>query len=314
MSNGKTITTEEAIKRGLLGKTPKDVYARLVREKDPYAATYAKKWGLGVTAKPKSAPVRSTAARRTAVLPPTGRKKIDVVAGAAGRTPDRSTSPDPNADLAAAVEAWLASQQAGGGGGGIPFGSTQAGIQEEARLVTEENARQRAFQAEQDRLQREFAEQQEAQRREAERQAKFADLQTQRQAMYVDLIGRDPARAVLFALGYGPEHDTFSTQAQQLGLTLTPLAGSAETQKTTQEALSKLIGRPISIGQFGVSGLGSAEQAARAFVQGAPESQRLLGSAFQLGSTAPGAQSGISPETLMERALAVTPTGELSFR
>lgn len=231
------------------------------------------------------------------------------VAGEAGRYLSRPELRQPPGKTAQQVmDEWIATH----GGDGGPSQADQIGqIREQARLQAEADAAQRSFQSEQDRIQREFQAQQETQNREQERQVQAANLQAQRQQTYVELMGRDPARAILFALGYGPEHDTFSTEAKRLGITLQPLIGAAESQKTTQDALSRLLGGNVSIGQYGVQGLGAPVGAARQFMQGGADVQKLLSSAFGVGSTAPGGQPGISPERLIEMLTQVTPQGEL---
>src|SRR3990167_748800 len=225
----------------------------------------------------------------------------------------KTTAPTTVDPLAQAVQDWLDRQKAGGGGGGMSRADQIAIDRENARLIAEESARGRAFEAEQNRIQLQFQATQEAQRGEAERQKQIADLTAQRQATYVDLLGKDPARAYLFGLGYGPAHDVFTTEPRRLGVALKPLAGATQSAKGGEQALSKLTGLPITLGQYGVQGLSPPEQVARQYMQGTPNAQKLLGSAYGVGSTAPGAQPGIDPETLQQLITLVTPKGDLNI-
>lgn len=220
------------------------------------------------------------------------------------------------------IDEWIKANS-GEGSRGPSLADEMALARENARLAAESDAASNAFKAEQDRIQRSWdrdqavlmaqdAARREEMQRQADREAQAANLQAQRQQTYVDLLGRDPARAILFALGYGPEHDVFSTQAKKLGITLPPLIGAAESQKTTQDALSKLLGAKVTIGEQGVQGLGQSPYgAARAFAQGGADAQKLLTSAYGVGSTAPGGMPGISPERFAEQLAQVTPQGNL---
>lgn len=121
-------------------------------------------------------------------------------------------------------------------------------------------------------------------------------------------MGKDPVRAILFAMGIGPEADIFSTQLRSLGATQTPLTGAGQGKLQTETALSGLLGRGIELGPGGVSNLGSVEGAASAFQRGSGGVQNLLTSAFGVGGTQGG---GITAEDLIKRISAVTPTGTL---
>ena len=236
---------------------------------------------------------------------PVGTPRLTTMTGAGAVTPAGKTAEQIAAE-------WLAAHGGGGGGyTGVSQAQEIAVARENARLQAEADAAQRSFQAQQDAIQRQFLQDQEAQQRAQELKVQTANLQAQRQQTYVELLGRDPARAILFALGYGPEHDVFTTEAQRLGITLQPLAGAAQGEQTTEGALSKLLGGKVDIGQYGVQGLGAAPGAARQFMQGGADVQRLLTSAFGVGSTAPGEQPGISPDRLLELLQSVTPTGNL---
>jgi len=196
----------------------------------------------------------------------------------------------------------------GGGGGGRSQADEIALIREQARLGSEESARERAVAERQAELNRAFERAQEQKRLEEERRQQAAALQAQRQEVFNSLIGKDPVRAILFAMGIGPEADIFSTQIKSLGATQTPLAGVGQSKLQTETALSGLLGRSIQLGAGGVSNLGGAEQAAQAFQSGGAQVQNLLTSAFGVGGTR---GAGISAEELIQRIGAVTPTGVL---
>lgn len=223
------------------------------------------------------------------------------------------------------MQAFLDAQAArGSGGGGLSLSDQLALLREEARLGAQESLlsrqasiaeaqRERTAAAEAAEKQRLFQKQQEAARLEEDRRQKMASLKAQRQQTFVDLLGRDPVRAVLFAMGIGPEADKFNTQAQSLGGTISPLAGAEKSETRTESALSKLLGggRSVDIGKAGVTGLGTARRAARSFQEADVTGKGLLTSAFGVGSTAEGQQPGISAEALLEQIEEVTPTGAL---
>ncbi len=196
----------------------------------------------------------------------------------------------------------------GGGGGGRSQADEIALIREQARLGSEESARDRATAIQQAELNRAFEIDQDRKQQEEERRQQAASIQSERQRVYTDLLGRDPVRAILFAMGIGPEADIFSTQLKSLGSTQTPLAGAGQGRLQTETALSGLLGRSVQLGTGGVTGLGSAEQAAQPFQSGGADIQKLLTSAFGVGGTK---GAGISAEELIQRISAVTPTGTL---
>ena len=196
----------------------------------------------------------------------------------------------------------------GGGGGGRSQADEIALIREQSRLGSEESARERAAAEQQAELNRAFERAQEQKRQDEERRQQAASIQSERQRVYTDLLGRDPVRAILFAMGIGPEADIFSTQLKSLGATQTPLAGAGQGRLQTETALSGLLGRSVQLGAGGVTGLGSAQGAASAFQSGGADIQKLLTSAFGVGGTK---GAGISAEELIQRISAVTPTGVL---
>jgi hypothetical protein len=222
----------------------------------------------------------------------------------------------------------LAAQSAGGGGGGSwqSYAGEKGLMQEQARLseVAAQKQReaeaaaakkQRQWQAEQDRLQRAWEAEQERRRLEQQRRLQVRELEQARQKTYVDMLGKDPARAILFALGLGPEAKQFNVKAKGLKTTLKPLAGARAAERQTEGALSGLLSlgtsaaqpTKIDIGETGIGGLPPAIKSALAMQQEGADARKLLGSAYGVGSTAPGEQAGISQERLMELVQEVTP-------
>lgn len=141
-----------------------------------------------------------------------------------------------------------------------------------------------------------------------EKEKQDADLKYQRQKTYVDMMGKDPVRAVLFAMGIGQDAETFNTQWGAGSQTQSPLAGAEQSKAAVENALSGQLGKPVTVGNTGVEGLGSVEGAARAFQKGGGDVKTLLSSAFGVGNTATG---GTTSEETQRRIQAVTPTGVL---
>ena len=171
---------------------------------------------------------------------------------------------------------------------------------------------EQAFQKQQ--LTRRFAEEKRirVQERERERQANISQLRIERQSTFAQLLSSgDQARAVMFALGFGPENDAFDVRARSLGTTIKELKGARALEATTEQALSRVLGREVDIGREGVRGLGTAIGAARSFVQGGADIQQLLTSAFGVGSLREGERPGVSAARLGELIQEVTPQGVL---
>lgn len=215
-----------------------------------------------------------------------------------------------------------------------PFAQTQAGIvfraeqERQSLLIQRESAeelarvqqrdalirqqREQAFQTQQ--LNRRFAEEGRirAEERERTRQANIRQLRVERLGEFSRLVkSGDQVRAVIFALGFGPENDAFDARARSLGTTIQELKGARQLETTTELALGRVLGREVDIGREGVRGLGTAISSARAFVQGGADIQTLLTSAFGVGSLREGEQPGISAARLGELIQEVTPTGVL---
>ncbi len=221
-----------------------------------------------------------------------------------------------------------------GGGGPTPFTQTRAGVvfgaeqDRQSLLIQRQNAEALARQQQRDalirqqqeqvfqrqQLQRRITEERQiqAETRERERQANISQLRVERQSTFAQLLqSGDQARAVMFALGFGPENDTFDVRARSLGTTIRELKGARQLETTTEAALSRVLGQSVDIGREGVRGLGTAIGAARSFVQGGADVQQLLTSAFGVGSLREGERPGISQARLAELIQSVVPTGVL---
>ena len=192
----------------------------------------------------------------------------------------------------------------GGGGGGGSFASSQAGLEAS-----------NAFAAQQAQLERDFAIAEADKARKFEQDQNMERLKAERQRIFTDMIGTDPVRAVLFALGVGgeilPGGERFASLGAQPG---------ARTQAdNTEQALGALLGRGnIGIGEQGVTGLGTAAQSAAAFQgqaggQGGniADQQTLLLSGFGVGAKRGAGRPGQSREETLRQIAAVTPQGVL---
>ena len=199
----------------------------------------------------------------------------------------------------------------GGGGGGLSAADRRAEISLQGRLDDQAAKDQRDFDADQARIAQEIEDKRIADALEERRQSDIRGLRGERQSRFVDLIGRDQARAVLFALGLGPQADIFTARASQLESTLPALKGARTLELETEAALAQLLGKDIDIGARGVSGLGPAQGAATAFQRGGLSAQQLLSSAFGVGDLGTGRQPGIGADELRRIVESVTPRGSL---
>ena len=191
----------------------------------------------------------------------------------------------------------------GGGGGGGSFLGSQAGQAAANAFLAAEAQKDRDFQlAEADKA------------RKFERDREIERLKGERERIFTDMLGTDPVRAVLFALGVGgeilPGGDRFSD--------LKPLKGARAQAANTEEALGQLLGRNVGVGQEGVTGLGTASQAAAAFggqAGGAggnvADQQKLLLSGFGVGAKRGKGRPGQSREETLRQIQQVTPQGVL---
>jgi len=192
------------------------------------------------------------------------------------------------------------------------FNTTSAGIAQQAaddralatlqaQLGSEEGAREFERQKELQRMQQAY-----------EAEQKKAQMLQERQSEFANLIGKgDSVRAVLLGLGIGGNLNPGAGRYEGLPA----LEGAGEFQQKTQQALSGLqqqaTGAPanVTIGDQGVSGLGSVEQFARASQRGGEGVNQLLTSAFGVGNQ--GLGGGVSQEEYQRRIQDVTPTGIL---
>jgi len=197
-----------------------------------------------------------------------------------------------------------------GSGAGVPWASTEAGVryqQEQAMALLREE-------------QRLLAEREAAQRME--------ELKAKRQQIFSEMLGQDPVRAVLFAMGLS---GAVPGSTKEETASLQPLEGIDAYKRNTENALTEALNRgnvtgagPISIGAEGVKGLPSAIKAQNLFTTGAGmvgganlDLQKVLASAFGVGQTtgaqqgAAGTQTGLNPEELIRQIQDVTPRGIL---
>lgn len=202
----------------------------------------------------------------------------------------------------------------GGGNAGLAFGSTQAGTQLAQQQLLEQLGIEQAFEAQQAQLGREFETAETEKARLFEREQELERLKAERQKTFSDLLGTDPVRAVLFGLGIGGE---LVPGAGAVG-NLPPIKEAVAARAPTEQALSKLVSRTVGIGQQGVTGLGSASQAAAAFGGQAGgrggnirDQQKLLLSGFGVGATKGQGRPGQSREETLRQIAAVTPRGVL---
>ena len=258
------------------------------------------------------------------------------VSGYRGRAQPRKPAPKPKTSVGGGLEKLLAlmtaARGAGAGAGGAATQDYAAQAAANARAADVAHQRELAYTAQQQDYQMRLAEwqarrneeQAELQRRyevaerekalEHERQLGISGLLSERQERYAQMLPSDAIRATLFALGLGQGTEPFRTRAGQLRTTLAPLAGAEETARGQESALSRLLGgRGVRIGEYGVQGLGSAQQAARAWAGGGADVQSLLASAFGLGSTYAGEAPGIGQARLQELVGEVTPRGMYDY-
>ncbi len=180
----------------------------------------------------------------------------------------------------------------GADGAGGSFSSSQAGLEAQNAFDAAEADKARQF----------------------EREQEIERLKAERERIFVDMLGTDPVRAVLFALGVGgeilPGGDRFAD--------LAPLPGAQAQATATEQALSQLVGGGVKVGQEGVTGLGTAAKAAAAFggqAGGAggnvADQQKLLLSGFGVGAKRGKGRPGQSREETLRQIASVTPTGIL---
>ncbi len=208
-----------------------------------------------------------------------------------------------NGDQAACQRILGGGDGGGGDGGDGSFLSSQAGQAAANAFLASEAQKDRDFQLEEADKARKFEE-----KRELDR------LKAERQRIFTDMLGTDPVRAVLFALGVGgeilPEGDQFASLGAQ--------PGARKQADNTEEALGKLLGRDVGIGEEGVTGLGRAGQSAAAFQGQAggtggliEDQQKLLLSGFGVGAKRGKGRPGQSREETLRQIAQATPQGVL---
>ena len=105
----------------------------------------------------------------------------------------------------------------------------------------------------------------------------------------------------------GPTY--YDPRVSSLSPVMSELPGARKLKADVETALSGLLGRQVSVGTGGVTGLGSVEQAATAYQGGDENIQNLLASAFGIGELS--GAGGTSPEGVARKIQAVTPKGIL---
>lgn len=249
------------------------------------------------------AEIRREREKRTGVKPPFDISDL-LTRGTVGGT--RATVFDQPPEEDDELPDWLKEAlglDGGGGAGGGSFGGTRAGaelaqanalalLQEEARLGGLESDKARKF----------------------EREQELDRLKAERQRMFTDMLGTDPVRAVLFALGVGGEILPGGEQFADLDA----MKGAQAQATGTKQALSKLVGDDIGLGTAGVTGLPTAQKAAAAFggqAGGAGgnvmDQQKLLLSAFGVGAKKGKGRPGQSREETLRKISEATPQGTL---
>lgn len=147
--------------------------------------------------------------------------------------------------------------------------------------------------------------------RDFQKELRKEDLKAERQRIFVDMMGKDPVRATLFALGVGgsilPGGERFED--------LPALAGAKQQEIKTESALTGLLrgtgAQDIDLSASGVTGLPPAIKSARSFQQAGASGKSVLTSAFGVGDIRAGKQPGINPQEFLELIDSVTPKGGL---
>ncbi len=145
--------------------------------------------------------------------------------------------------------------------------------------------------------------------RDFQKELKKEELKAERQRIFVDMMGKDPVRATLFALGVGgsilPGGERFDD--------LPALKGAKQQEVKTESALTGLLqgtgAGNIDLSSSGVTGLPPAIKSARAFQQAGQSGKSVLSSAFGVGDIRAGKQPGINPQEFLELIDSVTPKG-----
>lgn len=247
------------------------------------------------------------------------------------------TEPESESYVDSAAGAQFAAQQAA-----ALQASEQAHAEKMARLDAELQAAAAAGDFERQKqlqeLQQQFEREQEDRRREFEKQQAIEQRKQERLQIYTELLGKDPVRATLYAMGVGGELTGVpGFNVEELG----PIEGvdvakrRAEVESAINQNLLKYgarggqprrvpgtrelyqtpplgekIKNPVSLSGEGVSGLPSIQQAARALQYGDEATRTVLGSAYGVGNKQSG---GLSPEEQLRLIEEVTPKGSLRY-
>jgi hypothetical protein len=193
----------------------------------------------------------------------------------------------------------------GSDGGFAPpaWSSTREAAELSQKYQLEILAKQQAFDAAQEEA-----------RRKAEREKLLEQLKAEREKIFADMLGTDPVRAALFAMGIGgdimPGGDRFAA--------LTPMKGATKQVADTKTALQNILGRGIDLGASGVTGLQDVRQAATAFSGGigakgnvgdVGAARKLIGSAYGVGAVRGKGRPGMDRDEILRQIATVTPEG-----
>lgn len=203
---------------------------------------------------------------------------------------------------------------AGGGGVGDLFGGSREAADLAQRFALEQLTKEQTFATSESAKEQAFAAAEADKARQFERAQELERLKAERERIFTDMLGTDPVRAVLFALGIGgeilPGGDRFAD--------LAPLPGARAQADATQQALSRLTSRDVQVGQEGVTGLGPAVKTAAAFGGQAggtggniADQRKLLLSGFGVGAKRGKGRPGQSREETLRQIASVTPQGIL---
>ena len=176
--------------------------------------------------------------------------------------------------------------------------------------TTSERIANQTFSAEQQAKDRELQRELQGGQQTFQREQQEAQLKVERSRIFADMMGKDPVRAVLFALGAGGTLVPGGEQFQNLA----PMEGAEQQAAATGKALSALTGKSVGVTTEGVQGLGGTKdvlQQARTFNRSANDAAKtVLASAFGVGSTKPGQeQAAVNTQDLVDLVKQVTPTG-----
>lgn len=172
------------------------------------------------------------------------------------------------------------------------------------------------FQERMNKIQQDFQRVEAQKDRDFQKELKKEELKAERQRIFVDMMGKDPIRAVLFAMGGSgnilPGGERFED--------LPALKGARPQAAKATHAIRDILSKggvqnvdPITIQSgIGVTDLPPAIRAAKAFQRTGAAGKNVLSSAFGIGDIRAGEQPGIPPEELLQIIQSVTPKGVLA--